>query len=305
MNKFIRYLNQNRYDVIKAIAIIAFVIIIIQIINNLLITQNKKKQKAQLENNQNKIVAKDTIESTKSVITGVEISEKAIENTKNIVDKFVQYCNDKKIKEAYELLSNDCKNEFNNNIELFTNYYYKKIFNEKKTYSLELWINNTYRVKYYEDNLLATGGNTLNNNIQDYITITNESGENKLNINGFIGQEIINRSTISNGVQILVNSKKIYKDYEEYSITITNNTTKEIAISDGNKSKDICLLDENNVRYYAFINDHLINDFHIEALKEKKINIKFNKIYDIYRKVDKMEFNNINLNIQNSNKRRK
>ena len=40
MNKLIRYWNQNRKDIIKVIAIIAFVILILRLLNSLLLNSN-------------------------------------------------------------------------------------------------------------------------------------------------------------------------------------------------------------------------------------------------------------------------
>ena len=64
-------------------------------------------------------------------------------------------------------------------------------------------------VTFLENNLLSTGGQNLDNNIQDYITIINNNNENKININGFIKKEAINKSNSEANVDIIINSKKM------------------------------------------------------------------------------------------------
>ena len=173
MNKFIRYWNQNRNDIIKLIAIIAFIIIIIQLLNKMLVNSNKNKTEIQ-----NETTIKDVKKPTQSVITGQKVSKAQTEENTNVIEQFVNNCNNREFEKAYALLSDECKAEFNNDINLFKSNYYNKIFDKAKTYSLELWLISqdtyTYQIKYYENNLLATGGSSMNNNIEDYMTIVTE-----------------------------------------------------------------------------------------------------------------------------------
>ncbi|MGN1269536.1 MAG: hypothetical protein ACI4UU_01525 [Clostridia bacterium] len=292
MNKFIRFFNQNKKGIIKVIIIIAFAFILLQLVNSLLKPNKSNNNKLQ----QN---IKDNDRPNQSVITGQELSEKVTEENIDIIKQFVKYCNNKEIEQAYSLLSDDCKQEFNNSIDTFKSRYYNNIFKTNKTYNLELWISNkgyyTYKILYYEDNLLATGGAGINNNIEDYITIINQNGENKININGFIGKEIINKSKSIKDVEILINSKNVYRDYESYNITIRNYTENTITISDGETAEDICLLDKNNVKYLSFIEELPEYDLSLKAKRQTTLNINFNKIYDTYRIIKKIKFGNINL----------
>ena len=153
--------------------------------------------------------------------------------------------------------------------------------------------NYTYQIKYYEDNLLSTGGSNLENSIQDYITVINQNGEEKININGFIKKQNINKSLESNGLTIVINYGKIYKDYEIYNVTIKNNNSNSITISDGNNDKDICLLDKNDTKYPCFLNEFAKYMLSIKAGQEWNSDIRFNKIYDTDRIIDKVQFNNI------------
>lgn len=293
MEKLVRFWNQNRKDIIKIIAIIAFILIIIITVNLLL--ENNHSDNQEIEKNENR-------QPSQSVITGIELPTETTQENVNIIQQFVDYCNNKDTENAYNLLSSSCKEEFNNDISVFIQNYYKPIFQTKKTYSMELWLNSvssyTYQVKYYEDNLLATGGTSINSNIEDYITVVNENGESKININGFISSQSINRTASNSNVEITIHSRKIYKNYESYNISIKNNTQNNMKISDGSNSNDISLLDENNIAYGSFINEIPMNLLSLTPGQKINIDIRFNKIYDTYRNIEQMQFTNLSIENQ-------
>ncbi len=292
VNNFIRYWNQNRKKIIIIIAAIALLIILLKVVNNYL--KNAPKPEV------NEIGTKQNIDKTmpiQSTLTGTSVSEEITKQNTDYIKEFIEYCNRKEYQKAYNLLSEDCKKEYNGNINNFVNQYCSKIFQESKTYNLELWIANagnyTYKIKYIDDNLLATGGANLNKNIEDYITIVKQENEIKLNINGFIGKRELNKTQKYKDVEIVISSKKIYKNYETYEITIKNYTDKTILVSDGKSSKNICLVDQNKVEYAAFLDEIPLENLEIPSKYGRKMTIKFNKIYDIYRVIEKMRFKTI------------
>lgn len=288
MNKFIRYWNQNRGKIILIIAIIAFIIIIIQITNNILRNSGSNNSSG------SKI---DKTQPTQSIITGEKVSVEKTEQNTNIIKEFVEYCNNEKYEKAYDLLTEEGKKEFNNDINTFIKNYCKNVFATKKTYNLDLWLNTnniyTYKVTFYEDNLLATGSSNMNKNIEDYITIIHQNNEDKININGFIIEKTIHKSQEVNNVEIIINSKKVYKNYESYNITIRNYSNKTILVSDGQESDDICLVDKNDVKYPSFLHEIPSSYLLFKPGYERNLTIRFNKLYDLYRTVEKIQFNNI------------
>ena len=300
MKWMIRYWNQNRGKIILIIALVAFVFILIQITNSII---GKDKIKSS-----NEVV--DRFEPTESVITGEKTTKEETKVSTEIIEKFVQCCNNKEYQTAFNLLSDDCKKEYGNDINKFISGYYNNIFTQKRTYNLELWLNYsnvyTYKITYYADNLLATGGTGVtNDNREDYITVIQDDDNTKLNVNGFIANENINKSAKENNVEIMVKNKKIYKNYEEYSITIKNYSDKSIKIADENDSKSICLVDKRNVEYSSFINEIPAEILSLKSGYQRNITIRFNKIYDFSRVIQKMKFANIILDadtyLQNPN----
>ena len=51
---------------------------------------------------------------------------------------------------------------------------------------------------------------------------------NKLSINGFLGKSNINKKKEQEGIELTINERFVYRDFEEYSISIKNNTDKTI-----------------------------------------------------------------------------
>lgn len=297
MKWMIRYWNQNRRQIIIIIAIVVFIFFLIQI-TNMLLKQEKRnlKENAKIDNSK----------PIQSVITGEKVKEEVTDENTKIIDDFIQYCNNKEYEKAFSLLTEECKKEFQNNINVFKTNYYNHIFKTKKTYNIQLWLNvsntYTYQVKYYEDNLLATGDGNITKNIEDYITIVKENAEKKININGFIRQQIINKSKEMGNIELIINSKKIYKNYETYNITIKNRSQNTILISEGKSEKDICLLDTKHVEYPAFLSEIPLENLSLKPGYEKNINIRFNKMYNLYRPIEKIQLKNIVINAENKEK---
>ena len=164
MNKLIRYWNQNRLKIIITGIIIVFIIILIQTINAIL-------KNTRLEENENKETIVDTSKPSESVITGEKLPEETTDSNVETIKQFVDLCNEKDYQSAYNLLTEDCKNELYNTLDIFIENYCNKVFNIEKTYNLELWQYSTntytYRITYIENNMLATGEINSNNNIEN------------------------------------------------------------------------------------------------------------------------------------------
>lgn len=197
MNKLIRLYNQNRALVFAIIVVIALIIIIIQVLNSLVKNDNEQR-KANIESDKNSStnMKSTTISpSNVSVITGKKVNTN--EEDKEIIKEFIEYCNKKDIKRAYDMISSDCKERVYPTIEKFEMGYIDRIFSIDRMYTLENWYTSstlsTYYVKYIED-ILASGNANSKNNISDYITVSRTNDAIYLNINSFVGSENINKS---------------------------------------------------------------------------------------------------------------
>lgn len=299
MNRFIRYWNQNRIKIIITILIIAFIIILIQVINNIL-------KQVQSEIPISNTVIKDTSIPDESVITGEKLPEEKTESNVNIIEEFVNYSNKKEYEKAYNLLSQECKDELYSTLDDFIVNYCNKIFYTEKTYNLELWQYTTnaytYKIIYTENNILSTGNINSGNNIEDYITIVESSNGCKLNLNKLIEKKVINKTIEQDGIQISIIERTIYNDYEKYKITFKNNTNNTILLNEGTNGNDICLIDKNETEYDSIINEIPLINLELKPGIQKTLEIRFYKMYNLYRTINNINFRNIILDKESYSK---
>lgn len=287
MNKLIRFYNQNRHIIWLVILSVTAIIALIQILDDFAYEKNNANKNSNINTYKN-----DTpINNNFSVVTEEEIKS----SVTKIIDKFIHYCNNGKVEEAYELLSYECKKVLYPSLEDFTKKYYNRIFTEKKMYVCQAWISEedlyTYRINFTED-MLATGGSNKTS-ILDYYTVVEDNGKYKLNINKFIDFEDVNSQIKNSNVIINVKSKKIYMDYETYDIELINKTQKTIMLDDMQSTKNIYVEDNNKAKYFWYNHEISEKEVEIRSGFNQNISIKFDKAYKAYRETVKIVFSNI------------
>ena len=186
MHNLKKFIHQNKKKIIRIALIVAFLFAILQILNYLakigVIDSNNSDKDRQTSESIYK-QTNGTVVSDKSAVSGSQVSSSRIKSVNNTLETFIKYCNYKDIESAYNMLSDSCKQELYPNIDKFRENYYMPLFGEEnRTYTIENWTGDTYIVKMTGD-VLATGKSADSVTYQDYITIENNNGENKLNIN--------------------------------------------------------------------------------------------------------------------------
>ena len=291
MYKMIRIFNQNRKKIIKIILVIVLIILIINIFNYFF-KNNVDNNVVKDESSEN--IAKEVI-STKSAISGQTVFESKLKNDVDFIKKFINYCIEQNIDSAYEMLTNECKEEMFNTKEDFFNNYCLKIFDSNKQFTIENWSGDIYLIKITQD-ILATGKIKNESTKQDYITVVNKDGESKLNINNYIGRKEINKVTERENIKIYITEINTYMDYEIYSLVVENGSENKILLDAGNNVKSVYLLDNNKMKYYFFSNEIVENKLIIESKFKNKINIKFSNSYSSDRKLQQLVFSEFVLN---------
>ncbi len=297
MHNIMRFIRKQRKKIILGVLILIAVIIAVNMLNYIGgIGYKSNHVKSNIYNESN-----GTIKSESSAVTGGSVSKSEIKKVNNKIEEFVKFGNSKNIEEAYKLLSEDCKNELYSTIDDFRDYYFTQIFGgEEKKYTIENWLDNTYMVRFTED-LLATGKPVSNSSKLDYITIVEENGEKKLNINKFIGTQALNKSIEEDNIKTEVISRVKYMDYEKYNIKVTNNTGGDILLDQLLDTKKIYLKDTNNIKHYAYSNEIIKNDLIIYQKHSKNIQIKFDNPYIKDRTIKRLTFSEVVLNYDPQN----
>ena len=287
----------NKEKIWVVIGIIALVIVIIQIINNR-IKKNKEEELANI--NSNIDYSNQTYLPSKSspIISGSEVSEENLEEDTNIIQEFIDYGNSNNVEAAYNLLSQECKEEMFSTIDQFYEFYFKDVFSEKRSYELDMWDSTatrvTYRIKYLND-IMATG--KVNEEfIEDYITVVEKNDEKKLNINEFIDKIEMEKEKSIEGLEASVIAKYYYYDYEIFEIEFKNNSSEQIILDSKDDTESVYIKDTNGVKYSWFGNEIANQDLVLGSGESIKLKLKFNKLYNQERKDDTINFTDILLN---------
>ena len=295
MNRFVRWYNQNRKKIWKYIAIVAISIGLIQLINYFYKRQNEKElRNADIQSITNTTMINDNLNSVRvddanSSLTGNPISE-GQKTQVGIIDNFISFCNNGNLQEAYDLLTQECKEEMYPTLEDFQQSYYNQVFNnETKNVTVENWISNIYKVNINED-FLSTGKYSKENTIQDYITVVEKDGQYQLNINGYIGRKEIEKSKEQDNITIEVQEEESYMDYREYKIKITNNSDNTIVLDDGVNIEAMYIEDDNGVQYSAYTHELSEAQLTVSPRETRDLKIKYYCRYGSEKQIDKLVF---------------
>lgn len=299
MHKLRKYYQDNKEKIWKVILIVALIIAILQVLNYITKKKNENLLNTSKNNADNNILNNSTFVSNTSSVTGKTISDTEIKKAENIINEFVNYCNEKELEKAYNLLSNKCKEKLYSTLEEFTNNYYSNIFKTEKIITIENWHGDTYKVRYIDD-LLSKGENNLGEEKQDYITIVYENEEEKININSYIENTKINKSNDSNNILVSVISKDIFMDYEIYDIEITNNSPNTIMLDPLTSTKTIFLKDNNDIKYVSYSHELRESDLKIKSGVTRKIQIKFTNSYSSSTDIKSLNFTKVILDYKES-----
>ena len=300
MFNLVRWYNQNRGKFWLVILIIFAVIFFVQVANNFY--KQKNNENPNLSNTyntsstvQNRVKGEISgkLESSKSLIDDSGVSSKNLEKQAMVIDNFIKYCNSGKVQEAYNLLTDECKEKVFPTSESFKSKYYDNVFNTNKTYSVQNWSGDTYKVKLVEDSLTTGKVSSNSSYLQEYITAVKKDEGYKLNINNYIGRTIMNKSKTTNGITIEVLSKDTFMDYSEYTVKITNTSGNTILLDDGKSTDSIYLLDENEVKEYVNTGEIIYSSLELKSGGVKTYRFKFSNSYSNTRVMEYLVFDKV------------
>ncbi len=300
-----RFYNQNRKGIWLMALIIAFLFIILQLSNMIAHNQNSKR----LANNNAPIFSSVpkkenniTVESTKSAVSGEEVSSSRLNEQTDAIKKFINYCKQQKIEEAYQMLTEECKEEMFHTLDDFYNLYYIKMFSKTDIESsIENWHGNTYKIKMYE-NMLTTGKANTKDVLQDYITLVKKDNDYQLNINSYIGREETKKSKEEEDYTITVVQKNVYMDYEKYTIEVENHSQQDILLDTMRNENTMYLEDNFEGKYGAYNHELSMADLTVTQGNKKQITVKYYSAYNSDKKIQKLVFSDAILNYNSNHK---
>lgn len=301
MNKFVRYYNQNRREIFLIAIIILFAIFLLHFINYGIAKKHNEELLQEKESNttQNIAIKYDESINTYQAISGKKNDVTSENDIDNII-KFIGYCNEGNIDEAYGIISDECKDALFPSLDDFKHLYYDNNFSTNKSYSIQNWSHQTYKVDLKE-NMLHTGKTNMNN-IQDFITVVKYKNEYKLNINNFIGKKNINKTSNMKNITIEVISKNTFMSYETYNFKITNDNDFAVYLDELNETDTIYLTDKNDLKYIAYSHELSREQLKINPHTSITPEIKFTNAYIVDRDFEKITFSNVLLDNEEQEK---
>lgn len=293
-----RLYNQNRKGIWWILIIIAFFIVILQVINYIIGNSNKGELNNNSQNNTNSNIAGNEriqLSTNKSVLTGDELSTTKLNNEVGKIEEFLENCNNGKLEDAYNMLTDECKEEMYASVEDFKEFYYENVFeSERVSFEVENWTKNIYKVDIIPD-MLSTGKSNQGIVKQDYITVKKVDEEYKLNINNYIGRREITKTKEQDDIVITVNYVDTYMEYETYNITVKNNGKANMALDNLYNERSMYIEDRNEVKYPAYTHGIPKELLIFDRGVEKTIDIKYYSRYTSTKEIKNLVFSGVML----------
>ena len=196
------------------------------------------------------------------------------------------------------MLTDECKEEMFSTVDELKEDYYNNIFNgERKSFEIENWANNTYKVDIVPD-MLATGKSNNGEVMQDHITVDDD----KLNINNYIGRTNIEKSKENDGVTITINYKDAYMDYEKYNITVKNEGDRQITLDSLENPDTMYIEDRNGVKYSSYNHELTKEQMQIGVGETNTLEIKYYSTYISTKDIRRLVFSNFDSGKYNNEK---
>lgn len=175
---------------------------------------------------------------------GGSVPKKYVETINQTVETYFNYCNTKNYEQAYNMLTDQCKEYlYGNDISLFQEYV-DSIFTQSKIYNLQNYSNieDTY---VYDlvilDDIESTGTTEGYEPYKEKIALRKEDNDFKISNQGFIESITYNKVAEDENLKVTVKSKDVSYTREGYNVTITNKTDKYIVLVDNTLNKEITL----------------------------------------------------------------
>ena len=300
MLKIIRLYNKNRRIIWISLIIVIFCIAIIGVINKVYQEQANKnmeqysKQLQEASNKENPSEVVDYNEAAQSITTGGSVDQDIKDEVQGVLEQFIQYVTSKQVEQAYNLLTEDCKEILYPTLEGFEQKYCQDLYD--KIYDFQSWssTDNTYvyQVRFY-DNMLSAGLDFTNHYLEDYITVLKKGDVYKVNIHNLIRANNIRKTAEANKVQFKVNNVETYLDYEIYEIEVTNDSSKEIILDTREKDNSVYVKNNDGLKIQALLYENTDEDLRVQAGESKKIRIKFNNTFNGEKRIVSLGFSDI------------
>ncbi len=224
-----------------------------------------------------------------------KVPEKLQNPIEDIIDNYVNKCNEKDYSGAYALLTDDCKrNVFGDSEENFKEYA-QSIFPHKKRYSIQNYSNTAdyyiYNLKLIDD-IITTG---LTNQEYAYyeekIAVKQNGDKLQLSVNDYMGYQELKHVAEDDYLKIRVESKMEYYNYEVYTVRITNKTDKIAVLYDSIAGNELFATVGDENRNPSLVSTTMA----LNPNETRTFNLTFSKFYDTEEPITGLVFDKIRI----------
>lgn len=268
----------------KIVFIVLFIWLIVFLINQYLRTRPQE------------LIATNTYNPDEPIIDyGGNIPTRDKEEVNTVLENFLTYCKAKDYQNAYNMLSQDCKDYlYDNNIENFKTYV-DSVYTTFNSYSYNQNYSNiddvyVYDVTILNNDILATGTTGGYETFKDKISIVTENGEKKIANQSYIKKIDISKETEDDYMKVKVISKDCRYDKVSYNLEITNKSENTIVIADGKANQEIVLNVEGE---YLSVDNIMTLSGVIIPGQTSEVVLVFNRFFDSKRVDSQISFNYI------------
>ncbi len=175
---------------------------------------------------------------------GGSVPKKYVENINQTVEKYFNYCNTKNYEQAYNILTDQCKEYLYDNDLLLFQEYVDSIFTQNKIYNLQNY-SNIDDIYVYDlvilDDIESTGTTEGYEPYKEKIALRKEGNEFRISNQGYIESKTYTKFAEDENLKVTIKSKDISYSREGYNVTLTNKTDKYLVLSDNTLRKEITL----------------------------------------------------------------
>lgn len=293
MHKLLRYYNQNRLKIWAILLAIVLGYALLRVLNSAIANQNTDENNNEQETTSNNVVSYRN--ESESMVTGGSVSDLYSDEIGAFINQFFTYCVNHEPQRAYEMVSNDTKQLLYQTESLFEKNYYENRFSGNKQFSFQSWSRTDglyiYQVRIF-DNMLATG-QTSDNYIEEYVTITVEEGSYKLNLNSYLGRKQLNVRDEDDNLSVQVFMVDRYLDYEVYTLNIQNKTSGTILLDTKRKTNSCYVVDSIGNKFEALLYENSDEDLEFSPNEMKTIQIRFSDAYREGLQIKSINFTDI------------
>lgn len=293
MHKLLRYYNQNRLKIWAILLAIVLGYALLQVLNSAIGNQNTEEKNNEQETTSNNVVSYRN--ESESMVTGGSVSDLYSDEIGAFINQFFTYCVNHEPQRAYEMVSNNTKQLLYQTESLFEKNYYENRFSGNKQFSFQSWSRTDglyiYQVRIF-DNMLATG-QTSDNYIEEYVTITVEEGSYKLNLNSYLGRKQLNVRDEDDNLSVQAARVDRYLDYEVYTLNIQNKTSGTILLDTKRKTNSCYVVDSIGNKFEALLYENSDEDLEFSPNEMKTIQIRFSDAYREGLKIKSINFTDI------------